>query len=107
MGKKGNLKIVKTVKARLIVVEVPLLYESKMDNLFDVVIAVGIDEKKQLKLLNERNKLTAESLLMINSSHQFEENKEKADYLIINDADLNKLKSKTQKIINELQCRLG
>ena len=105
--KKEILKIVKTVKARLIVVEVPLLYESKMDNLFDVVIAVGIDEKKQLKLLNERNKLTAESLLMINSSHQFEENKEKADYLIVNDADLNKLKSKTQKIINELQCRLG
>ena len=104
--KKEIVKTIKTVKARMIVIEVPLLYESKMDNLFDVVIAVDVSKEKQLKLLTNRNPETAKSLLEINANHQFDANKEKADYLIENDADLNKLKEKTQKIINELQCRL-
>ena len=104
--KKEIVKTIKTIKARMIVIEVPLLYESKMDNLFDVVIAVDVSKEKQLKLLTNRNPETAKSLLEINANHQFDANKEKADYLIENDADLNKLKNKTQKIINELQCRL-
>ena len=104
--KKEIIKTIKSVKARLIVVEVPLLYESKIDNLFDVIIAVDVSKEKQLKLLTNRNPETAKSLLEINANHQFDNNKEKADYLIENDADLNKLKKKTQKIINELQCRL-
>ena len=105
--KKEIVRTIKSVKSRMIVVEVPLLYESKMDNLFDVVIAVDIAKEKQLKLLTNRNPETAKSLLEINANHQFDKNKEKADYIIKNDADLVKLKNKTQKIINELQCRLS
>ena len=104
--KKEIINSIKVVRSRMIVVEVPLLFESKMDNIFDVIIAVEIDKDKQYKLINARNKNTAKSLLEINASHQFDLHKEKADYLIKNDADLNKLKKKTQNIINELQCRL-
>ena len=105
--KKEIVQAIKTVKARMIVVEVPLLYESKMDSIFDVVIAVDVSKEKQLKLLTNRNPETAKSLLEINANHQFDEHKEKADYLLVNDSDLHKLKLKTQKIINELQYRLG
>ncbi len=104
--KKEIVNTIKTIKARMIVVEVPLLYESKMDNLFDVVIAVDVSSEKQIKFLTNRNPETAKSLLEINANHQFAKNKEKADYLLVNDAGLDKLKNKTQKIINELQCRL-
>ena len=101
------LRLFKTVQNKIIVVEVPLLYESKMDNLFDVIIAVDVDEKKQLSLLKQRNKITAEALLKINSEHRFEENKKKADFIISNDAGLDKLNKITDQIINTLTNRLG
>ena len=105
--KNEILRIFKTVNNRMIVVEVPLLFESKMDNLFDVIIAVDIPSQKQKELLYQRNSETAEALLKINSEHKFDENKNKADFVIINSASLDSLKKKVDKIINELQYRLG
>ena len=105
--KKEVLRIFKTVNSRMIVIEVPLLFESKMDNLFDVIIAVDIPPKKQKELLYQRNPQSAEALLKINSEHKFDENKNKADFVINNSASLESLKNKIDKIINELQYRLG
>ena len=105
--KNEILRIFKTVNNRMIVVEVPLLFESKMDNLFDVIIAVDVPNKKQKELLYQRNPLTAQALLKINAEHKFDENKIKADYVVNNSASLDSLKVKIDKIINELQYRLG
>ena len=105
--KKEILRIFKTVNSRMIVVEVPLLFESKMDNLFDVIIAVDVPSKKQKELLYARNPLTAEALLKINSEHKFDENKRKADFVLTNAASPIILKDNTYKIINELLYRLG
>ena len=90
----------------IVAVEVPLLYESKMDNLFDVIIAVDIDDKKQLKLISERDGSKSKDLKAINKASTFEQNKNKADFIIFNDADLNSLTNKVNKIINKLKCRL-
>ena len=90
----------------IVAVEVPLLYESKMDNLFDVIIAVDVDEKKQAKLISERDGSKSKDLKEINKASTFEQNKNKADFIIINDADLNSLTNKVNKIINKLKCRL-
>ena len=62
---------------------------------------------KQIKLLKDRNKDSAEQLLKINANHQFDENKKKADYVISNTTDLKGLSRKVNIIINELQYRLG
>ena len=107
LSKKEILLLSKKIMSRMIVVEVPLLYESKMDNLFDVIIAVDVPAKKQKELLYQRNPETAEDLLKINAEHKFDENKKKADYVVINSASLDSLKVKIDKIINELQYRLG
>ena len=104
--KEKILRFFKDNPTGLIVVEVPLLYESKMDNLFDVVIGVEVPEKTQKKLIENRNKQTSVDLRKINESHQFAENKKKVDFIIINDADLNSLSNKTNKIISKLKCRL-
>ncbi len=104
--KREILKIFKTVNSCIIVVEVPLLFESKMDNLFDVIIAVDVPKNKQKELLYQRNPQTAEALLKINSEHKFDENKNKADFVVNNSASLDSLKVKIDKIINELQYRL-
>ena len=105
--KKGILRIFKTVNSRIIVIEVPLLFESKMDNLFDVIIAVDVPPKKQKELLYQRNPNSAEALLKINAEHKFEENKIKADFVVVNSASLELLNNKLDKIISELQYRLG
>ena len=63
--------------------------------------------KKQKELLYNRNPITAEALLKINAEHKFDENKNKADFIILNDAGLDKLKEKTNKIISKLIARLG
>ena len=104
--KEEILKFFKENPVGLIVVEVPLLYESKMDNLFDVIIGVEAPEKKQRKLLEDRNKQTSVDLRKINESSQYDENKKKADFIIINDVDLKSLSNKTNKIISKLKCRL-
>ena len=90
----------------LVVVEVPLLYESKMDSLFDVIIAVDIKDKKQAELISQRDGNKAKDLKTINKASTFDNNKNKADFIIENDADLNSLNKKVINIINKLKCRL-
>lgn len=103
--KKEILKIFKSVQSHIIVIEVPLLFESKMDNLFDVIIGVDIPKEKQIALLKQRNPSSWKSLLEINKEHQFDENKIKADYVVINNASLDSLKDKINKIIYKLEAQ--
>ena len=103
--KEETKKFLKDHKG-IVAVEVPLLYESKMDNLFDVIIAVDIDSKKQLELISERDGAKSKDLKEINKASTFAQNKNKADFIILNDADLNSLSNKVNKIINKLKCRL-
>ena len=90
----------------LVVMEVPLLFESKMDKMFDILIAVEAPVSKQKELLRERNKDTAKELEKINASSTYDKNKNKADFIIKNDTDLNNLNKKVKEIINKLQYRL-
>ena len=90
----------------IVVVEVPLLFESKMNHLFDVIIGVEAPMEKQLSLLKNRNQDSHEQLQKINAQSQFDENKKKADFIIHNDADLKSLTKKVKDIINKLKCRL-
>ncbi len=90
----------------LVVVEVPLLYESKMDNLFDVIIGVEASAKKQMELLDKREGNKSAQLKQINKASNYDINKEKADIIINNDSDLNSLNNKVNKVINKLKSRL-
>lgn len=90
----------------IVAVEVPLLFESKMENLFDVIIAVDVDSKRQAKLISERDGNKSADLKEINKVSTFDKNKNKADFIINNDADLNSLNNKVLKVINKLKCRL-
>ena len=90
----------------IVCVEVPLLFESKMDNLFDVLIGVEAPLKKQKQLLSTRDGDKAKQLETINSASTYDKNKEKADYIINNDSDLKSLNTKVINIINKLKFRL-
>ena len=106
MIKKEIEKFLNNSKNDILVCEVPLLFEAKMENDFDVLIAIDIDEEKQLERLNKRNPQAALDIKNINSYTKFDENKKKADFVIKNNFDLKILNKNIRDIINKLQSRL-
>lgn len=90
-------------KTKDIIVEVPLLYESKMDDLFDFIIAIDIDEEVQLKRLKARDLDKAKVLKNINQNNAFNKYKEKVDFVLLNNNDLPDLKIQINNIINKLR----
>ena len=91
----------------IVVAEVPLLFESRADRMFDILVGVEAPLEKQLALLQKREGLNSEQLKKINSANLYEVNKNKADYIIVNDDDLNSLKKKTNEVINKLKSHLS
>ena len=96
-------KFLTTNKSAIKVVEVPLLFESKLDSLFDVIIITDVDEKKQMELLNNRNSKTAEYLKEINQTNKIDENKNKASYFISNNSSKEEFVNQINKVITELK----
>ncbi|MFA6675600.1 MAG: bifunctional DNA-formamidopyrimidine glycosylase/DNA-(apurinic or apyrimidinic site) lyase [Bacilli bacterium] len=87
-------------------VEVPLLYEAKMDDMFDVLIAVDADDEVRLKRMQNRDINRALALEKINNfNNPFYKNKRKADFIILNNDGSSDLIKKTQAIINILKAR--
>ena len=90
----------------LTAVEVPLLYEAKMDELFDVIIAVDADDEVRLKRMQKRDTNRALALEKINNfNNPFYKNKRKADFIITNNDGSIELIKQTQAIINILKAR--
>jgi len=97
----------KTSKKKLIVVEAPLLYEAKMEGMFDEIIAIDIDEDIQLKRLMERNPETGKFLKQLSDkNNSFEKNKKRANIVINNNGSISELIKTTKKIINKFLDRL-
>ena len=98
--------VFKHSKAKLIVCEAPLLFEAKMEDMFDEIIAVDIDEEIQLKRLLERNPDTGKFLKQLSDkNNSFEKNKKKANIVISNNAGLGDLIKETKSIINKFLDR--
>ena len=93
-----------TSKSPIRVVEVPLLFESKLDQEFDAIIVIDISEKKQNELLSKRDSNKALYLKEINKTNKIDENKNKASYLISNNSDETEFVNKINRIITELKC---
>ena len=105
--KKEVVRFMDTSNKDIVIAEVPLLFEAKMENLFDVLIAIDIDKKTQVSRLENRDENSAKQIEKINSYTDFNKNKEKADFVINNNFDFNKLDKQVKEIINKLQYRLN
>lgn len=88
------------------VVEVPLLFESKIDHYFDTIVVIDIDKKIQEERLYKRDKKSALYLEEINKTNKIDENKNKATYLIMNNNDLASFKKDIKKTFIEAKDRL-
>ena len=86
-----------------VIVEVPLLFESKMEDIFDKIILVYCNKDEQIKRIMDRNNLTKEDAVnRINSQMDIEEKKKYSDFVIINEGDNEYINKQVDDIITKL-----
>ncbi|MBD8500219.1 dephospho-CoA kinase [Paenibacillus arenosi] len=87
---------------RLVVVDVPLLYESGLDELFQEVVVVYVPASIQLERLKERDRLTEEeAYTRIRTQMSLEEKRERADWIIHNDKDRTETERQVRLFLQE------
>jgi dephospho-CoA kinase len=90
----------------VVVVSVPLLFETGMEKMFDYVIAVTAnDEIRQERLVRDRN-MTREDALKRMSAQTFGQDKlEKADFIIENNNSAGDIRTKVEEIFRNIRAR--
>jgi dephospho-CoA kinase len=89
---------------KLVVVDVPLLYESGLEYLFDKILVVFVPRDVQLQRLVERDKLSLEQAeARLKAQMDIELKRERADIVIDNRGTL----EETEKQIGDLWRRMG
>ncbi|WP_339172776.1 dephospho-CoA kinase [Paenibacillus sp. FSL H7-0943] len=74
---------------RLIIVDIPLLFESGLETLFHEIVVVYVPREMQIARLIERNRLSLEEAeARLNAQMDIEQKRNKADYIIDNSGDL-------------------
>lgn len=88
----------------IVIVEVPLLFEAHMENMFDVVLLVKTDESiLKSRLINQRG--FAEADIDSRLSHQMSvsEKTKRSDYIITNDGSLQQLEAQVNEFIKQIE----
>jgi dephospho-CoA kinase len=89
---------------KLIVLDIPLLFEAKMENLCDKIICVYAEEKVQLERLLKRNALSLDSALKrINSQMPLKEKCRLSDYIIDNSLDIDNTYRQFKIILSKIK----
>ena len=93
----------KNTNEKVVFVSIPLLFETKQEEMFDKIIFISADKETRLKRLIERNNYTKEyALTRINSQMDEEEKLKKSDFIVQNNSDLEHLKDGIKDILNNL-----
>lgn len=84
-------------------IEVPLLYEAKLERLFDNIIVVYSPLEVQKERIIKRNNYTEEEALSrINAQMSIEEKKNKAEYVINTNCEIDITHNDIDKILNKI-----
>ena len=102
---KTNQIIDQHTSETIIVNEIPLLLEKKMESLFDFLVIVISSEKNRLERLSQRGLTTEQVTARMAKQVSDDERKAAADFLIVNDGNLDQLEVDVEKIWQTLQER--
>ena len=102
---KTNQIIDQHTSETIIVNEIPLLLEKKMESLFDFLVIVISSEKNRLERLSQRGLTTEQANARMAKQVSDDERKAAADFLIVNDGNLDQLEADVEKIWQTLQER--
>ncbi|BDG81036.1 dephospho-CoA kinase [Bacillus subtilis] len=84
-----------------VVLDIPLLFESKLESLVDKIIVVSVTKELQLERLTKRNQLTVEEALSrIRSQMPLEEKVSRADNVIDNSGTREETKQQLEEILS-------
>lgn len=90
-------------KKELVFVAIPLLFEAKMENLFNKIIFVYSDDEIRLNRLMLRNNYSREyALLRMGSQQNQDEKIKKSDFIIYNNSSFEDLDSEIVNLIQKL-----
>ncbi len=93
----------KQKNALAVVLDIPLLFESKLTHIVDKTILVYVDEHIQLERLMERNGYTEhEARMRIEAQMPLKEKLKLSDYVIINNGSLEETERQLQNILDTL-----
>ena len=92
----------KNKNEKLVIIEVPLMFEQKIYTLFDYVVGIDCSLNTQVKQLQNRGSNTIQTDLLINKSNHFDKNIDKCDFIINNDGDLNDLNNQINTLLNKI-----
>jgi dephospho-CoA kinase len=102
---KTNQIIDQHTSETIIVNEIPLLLEKKMESLFDFLVIVISSEKNRLERLAQRGLTKEQASARMAKQVSDDERKAAADFLIINDGNLDQLDADVEKIWQTLKER--
>ncbi len=85
-----------------IIMDIPLLFESRLQHFVDKIIVVSVTEEMQLSRLMKRNTLTIEeAIARIQSQLPISEKEKGADAVIYNNGSLEQSKEQLERILSE------
>ena len=98
-----NERIKKSNK-KYVFADIPLLYELKLEYMFDKIVVVYASRDIQISRIMKRNNLSEDDAIKrIESQMDIEYKREKADYVIENMETLEKLKFNIDKILEKIK----
>ena len=96
----------KSEKNKIIFVEVQLLFEVQWEKEFDYILLVAAKRDMQVRRVLERDKRSEEEAWnIINSQMSLDEKREKSDFVIENDGNMDDLNKKVDKFLKSLEQR--
>ena len=102
--RKKNLDFIELHKNKICLIEIPLLFETKAEEIFDHVVYVDVSEKTQKERALQRPNFTPEKLEhVLKRQHKIspETKKQKADFVIDNNPGADTLKQ-IKKILEQV-----
>lgn len=85
---------------KIAVVEVPLLFDAKMES--DFTFVVGVESDKQREYLEEREDHDVEKRLAINKRNSYDLNRKKLDYVIVNNGTRESLMTQVGTVFSDV-----
>lgn len=86
-----------------VVIDIPLLFESKREELFDLIIVVYVNKEIQLQRLMKRDNIAEnEAITKIKAQIDLEEKRKKADIVIYNEKSLEDTREQVKQIVDKL-----
>jgi len=98
---KSEIEKGKKSAKKFIVMEAPLLFEAKLENMADMIVVVASSRKNQLKRQVKKGYSRQEAGKRINSQMNLKKKVDKADYVVSNNETLKNTLKQVKDIIQE------